>query len=209
MTGGDYFDYLPMPSNGVGIAVGDVCGHGLASALIMAETRAFLRPLAAQQADPAETLSRLNAFLYQDLQEDGHFVTLFLGCLDTAARRLVYASAGHPPGFLLGATGALKAALGATGCPLGLFCTSGYESSETLEIEPGDVLVLLTDGITETEAPDGTVFGTEGALDVIRACLARPAAEIVQCLRDAVTRFSDGMPQRDDVTIVICKALDA
>lgn len=205
MTGGDYFDYLQMPGNALGIAIGDVCGHGLASALIMAVTRAYLRPLAALHDDPGTILTRLNPFLYGDLQHDRQFVTLFLALLDPAARALVYASAGHPPAFVLDATGAVKATLHSTGRPLGLFDGICYPTSGRLMLEPGDLLALLTDGVTEAEAPDGRIFGAEGALQVVAAHRAEPASCIVEHLRDAVRDFSGEAVQPDDVTIVICK----
>jgi sigma-B regulation protein RsbU (phosphoserine phosphatase) len=206
MTGGDYFDYVQMPGNAIGLAIGDVCGHGLGSALIMAVTRAYLRPLAASHDEPGAILTRLNPFLYADVQHDRQFVTLFLARLDPAARTLAFASAGHPPAFVFDRTGTLKATLDSNGCPLGLFDGICYPTSETLTLEPGDVLALLTDGVTESEAPDGRIFGAEGALRVIGAHSGESATDIVHHLRDGVRDFCGQAAQVDDVTIVICKA---
>jgi PAS domain S-box-containing protein len=205
MTGGDYFDYLQMPGDALGIAIGDVCGHGLASALIMATTRAYLRPVAALHDDPGTILARVNTFLHGDLQHDRQFVTLFLARLDPAARALVYASAGHPPAHVLDKNGTVKVTLQSTSRPLGLFGQICSPTSESLTLEPGDLLVLLTDGVTEAEAPDGGIFGTEGALQVIATHRSESASNIVQHLRDAVRDFSAEAGQPDDVTIVICK----
>jgi PAS domain S-box-containing protein len=207
MTGGDYFDYLQMPGGRLGIAIGDVCGHGVASALIMAVTRAYLRPIAALHDDPGTILTRVNTFLHGDLQRDRQFVTLFLARIDPVARSLVYASAGHPPAFLLDKTGAIRATLHSTCCPLGLFALTDSPSGETITFERGDLLVLLTDGVTEAEAPDGGIFGAEGALQVVAAHRAEPANAIVDRLRDAVRAYSGQATQPDDVTIMICKAL--
>jgi phosphoserine phosphatase len=136
-------------------------------------------------------------------------VTLFLARLDPAARALVYASAGHPTGFVLDRNGAVKATMQSTCCPLGLFDRISSPTSESLALAPGDLLVLLTDGVTETEAPDGRIFGTEGALQVIAAHRAESASCLVQRLRDAVRDFSAEAGQPDDVTIVICKVREA
>jgi sigma-B regulation protein RsbU (phosphoserine phosphatase) len=207
MTGGDYFDYLQMPGHALGIVIGDVCGHGVPSALIMAVARAYLRPIAALHDDPGMILTRVNTFLYADLQRDRQFVTLFLARLDPVARALVYASAGHPPAFVLDRTGAIKATLPSTSRPLGLFDEIGSVTGEKLTLEAGDLLVLLTDGVTEAEAPDGRIFGAEGALRVIATHRVEPASEIVQRLRETVRDFSGQTTQPDDVTTVICKAL--
>jgi PAS domain S-box-containing protein len=208
MTGGDYFDYLRMPGGTTGLAIGDVCGHGLGSAFIMAETRAFLRPLAENETDPARLLSRLNPLLYDDLQHDFHYVTLCLVRLDPANGRLFYASAGHPAGVVIGRDGEVKATLDATGYPLGLFEDSPYGASETLPLAPGDLLLLLTDGITEAESPDGSIFGMDGVLDIVRSHRHEPAADIVRELCSAACRFTgEGAERQDDLTVIVCKAL--
>jgi PAS domain S-box-containing protein len=204
-TGGDYFDYVLMPDDCLAVAIGDVCGHGLGSALIMAETRAYVRSLASTCSDPGMILSRINPLLLEHLAGDRQYVTLLLARLDGSARRLAYASAGHTDGFVLSQAGEVRAVLGSTGIPLGMFPDVCYASRDDVALEPDDVVVLLTDGITEAEAPDGRVFTTEAALDVVRAHRAEPARAILQSLRDAVQDFTVGQPQRDDVTIVICK----
>jgi sigma-B regulation protein RsbU (phosphoserine phosphatase) len=206
MTGGDYFDYVEMPGDAIGIVIGDVCGHGLGSALIMAVTRAYLRPLAVSNESPGAILTRLNQFLHDDLQHDRHFVTLFLARLDPSSRTLAFASAGHLPAFVLDRAGAVKATLDSNGCPLALFGTMCYPTSDSLTLDPGDVLVLLTDGVTEAEAPDGRIFGSEGALQVIGAHRGESAMAIVHHVRDAVRHFAGQATQADDVTVVICKA---
>jgi len=208
MTGGDYFDYLRMPGGATGLAIGDVCGHGLGSAFIMAETRAFLRPLAANEADPARLLCRLNPFLYEDLRHDHQYVTLCLVRLDPASNQLCYASAGHPAGVVIGGDGEVRATLEATGYPLGLFETSHYGSSETVPLAPGDLLLLLTDGVLDAESPDGTVFGMDGVLDFVRSHRHEPAADIVRDLQDAARRFrGESIEQQDDLSVIVCKAL--
>jgi sigma-B regulation protein RsbU (phosphoserine phosphatase) len=133
------------------------------------------------------------------------FVTLFLARLDPQTRSLAYASAGHPPGHVLQAGGALKQTLPRTGIPLGMRPDTQYASSETLYLEAGDVVVLLTDGIEECLSPAGELFGSERALDVIRQHRSSSAQQIVEELYQAVRKFSGNVAQNDDVTAVVIK----
>jgi len=167
-TGGDYFDYIAMPDGTVGNVIGDVSGHGFGPALVMAETRAYLRSLAQAHCDSAEILTRINKILVSDL-EDERYVTLLFTKLDMAGRRLIYANAGHPPGYVLRRDGAVKTVLGDGGPPLGMFRHSEYACAPSIVLEPGDMVVLLTDGVMETQAPDDRFFGIEGVFEVIRA----------------------------------------
>lgn len=203
-TGGDYFDFLTMPDGRLGIVIGDVSGHGLGSAFIMAETRAFLRPLAEQHRDPADLLGRLNPWLYGDLADSGRYVTLSLLSLD-GAEGLEYASAGHVPGCVIGRSGDVTSVLHSTGLPLGLFPESSYGASQALSLQPGDIIVLLTDGITEAEDPYGEAFGITRVIQVVSGCRQEPAREIARHVKEAVCSFRQGSPLADDLTIVVCK----
>ena len=115
-TGGDYFDYLSMLNDRLGIIVGDVTGHGVGPALLMAETRAYLRVLAGRREDVGEILTRANSVLSEDVGNE-RFVTLFLARLDPSTRSLVYASAGHPTAYILDAKGDIKATMPRPVCP--------------------------------------------------------------------------------------------
>ncbi len=203
-TCGDYYDYLLMPDGALGLAIGDVCGHGLGPALIMAEARAYLRSLVKASFDLSQIFDTMNRELRADL-EKGNFVTLLLARIDVAGRRLFYESAGHTPAYLLDRTGEVKAPMYATGPPLGMFHDSSYGMVESLTIDRGDVLVLLTDGITESEGGDGTPFGTGRTLNVIREHLDEPASQITHHVYRSVREFAKETPQRDDITIVVCK----
>jgi PAS domain S-box-containing protein len=205
-TGGDYFDYLPMLHDRLGIVMGDVTGHGVGAALIMAETRAYLRVLAGRREDVGEILTRTNGILSGDLGGE-QFVTLFLGRLDPATRKLVYVSAGHPAGYVLGADGAVKHKLRRTGIALGLGPDTTYAAAPEIELARGDLLLLVTDGLAEAQGPDESLFGTERILDTVRARQNRPAREIVEALYQAVREFSQHQPQMDDVTAKVVKVL--
>ena len=205
-TGGDYFDFVPLQEGYLGIAVGDICGHGIGSALLMVELRSCLRAFALKSSDVAEIFTLLNGALASDLQQD-RFATLVFCRLHAQSRSLVYANAGHFPGYILDASGAVKRTLDSLNIPLGMFSGRTFASSEEIQLEPGDILVLLTDGILEAERPDQTPFGAERTLDFIQAHRNDSAEQIIAGLYREVRSFSDGLPQADDITAVICKCL--
>jgi PAS domain S-box-containing protein len=203
-TGGDYFDFMPLPDDCLGITIGDVCGHGIGSALLMVELRAYLRAYAPGSSNIGELFSLINNVLVSDLEQD-RYATLIFCRLHPASRTLRYASAGHTPGFILDSGGAIKRTLDSTDIPLGFLAKHPFESSDAITLEPGDLLALLTDGITDAERPDQTPFGVERALEFIRTHRNEGAHDIVEGLFRAVRDFSGGLPQIDDITAVICK----
>ncbi len=205
-TGGDYFDFVPLPRGHLGISVGDVCGHGISSALLMVELRASLRAIAWKSPDLGEVCTFLNNVLVSDLLQEG-YATLVFCRLHPASRSLAYASAGHLPGYILAADGTVKRTLDSLDVPLGLFHGQRYTFSEEIRLEPGELLALITDGITEAERPDQTCFGVDRTLEFIRAHRHESAQQIVDGLYGAVRGFSDGLPQADDITAVVCKSV--
>ena len=203
-TCGDYYDFVSFGDGRVGIAVGDVSGHGFGPALLMAETRAYLRSLSKTSVDLGQILRRLNRLLCQDT-EDERFVTLMLTLLDPVRRSLVYSSAGHIHGYVLGRSGAARHVLDSTGAPLGIFDDSEFASRPEIRLEEGDLLLLLTDGAAEAQNPEGAFFETEGVLRTVAKARHRSAAQIVESLRAAVLEFTRDSPQADDITVVVCK----
>ncbi len=206
-TGGDYFDYLPMLNDRWGFIVGDVTGHGVGPALLMAETRAYLRVLTGRREDVGEILNRANAVLAEDVGTE-RFVTMLFARLDPRTRAWVYASAGHPTGFVLDAHGKVKTTLPRTGVPLGIRTDTHYVASGELILAPGDLVLLLTDGIEESMSPDNQVFGEERLLQVVRAHRRQPAQQIVEALYQAVREFVRDGPQIDDVTAIVIKVCE-
>jgi PAS domain S-box-containing protein len=203
-TGGDYFDFLPLPGNFMGITIGDVCGHGIGSALLMVELRAFLRAFAQQSSNVGDIFSLTNNALVSDLEKD-RFATLIFCCLDPSTRSFIYASAGHTPGYILDADGKVKQTLNSTDIPLGLMPDHKFTCSDRIELQTGDILALLTDGITEAERPDREAFGVERTLEYISAHRHMHVQLIINGLYKTVRDFSDGLPQVDDITVVLCK----
>lgn len=205
-TGGDYFDFFPMRDGGQGIVIGDVSGHGVGPALLMAETRAYLRIVALNRAEPCAVLAQANRALAEDVGGE-RFVTVLLARLDAARRHLTYASAGHPGGFLLGPDGALKLILKRTGLPLGIRPEGVFEPGNPIDLETGDLLVMLTDGFEEATAPDGMPFGVNRALALVREHCNRTSEEIVEALYRGVRAYAQGEAQLDDLTAVVVKVL--
>jgi PAS domain S-box-containing protein len=204
-TGGDYFDFISMADGSLLIAVADAKGHGFSSALVVALTRAYVRCFAAMQMKLDELLAHVNQMLLKDLDHGG-FVTLFLARLDTSRRTLSHASAGHVPGLILRNSGDVKCMLESTGPPLGLFSASKFSLQQPISLDPGEIAVFLTDGVTESTTPDGHQFGTQRVVDRIQALSHNSASTIADGIYDATRAFTQGDLQDDDITSVVIKA---
>jgi serine phosphatase RsbU (regulator of sigma subunit) len=203
-TGGDFFDYLPLGDEALGLVIADVTGHGVGPALLMAATRAYLRAFAQTSTDPGRILALTNRVLAADLTE-GRNVTLLLARLDTAARTLLYTSAGHPPGWVIGSAGQVRHSLLSTDMPLGIRPDGDFPTAPALALAPGDVVLLLTDGVLEERSPEGEQFGQERAVAVVAAHRRSSARDIVEALYAEVRRFSRDRPQADDITALVVK----
>lgn len=203
-TSGDYFDFIPLPHDRMFIAVGDVEGHGFGSALVMALTRAYVRSFSAMGLEADQVLSQVNRMLFDDLG-DGCFVTLMLSCLDVDKRSLCYASAGHVPGYVLNIAGCVEHKLESSGPPLGLFPELRCLRSPAIALQSGQLLALLTDGVTEACDAGGAEWGAERALGYLHSCREHTADKLVDGLYREVQRFAGHGVQRDDITSVIVK----
>ncbi len=151
-----------------------------------------------------QILTQVNRMLVDDLG-DGCFVTLMLASLDVDARSMVYAGAGHIPGYVLNASGSTEHTLESTGPPLGLFPNVRFPRNAPITLHPGHLLVLLTDGITESVSPDGAEWGAHGALDYLVAHSHQSASQLAEGLYRQAQRFACNEPQKDDITSVIVK----
>ena len=205
-TAGDYFDYIPMLGNRLGVIVGDVSSHGMGPALLMSETRACLRTLALSLSDVGEILTRANQMLSADTH-DFHFVTLALARLDPARCEVVYGSAGQRSYLLHGDRSVTV--LDSTSLPLGVDAETRVPAAPPLMLQTGDLLLLMTDGVVEAESPKRQRFGVGRALETVRAARDQSAEEIIAALRREISAFCANQPIQDDVTIVIVKCLGA
>ena len=205
-TGGDSFDYLPLPDGSWGILVADVAGHGMGPALLMAETRFCLRMTARLVFSPAEILTQANRLLAEDLGGD-NYVTASLAAIHPETRTLRHASAGHPATWVLDATGQIKASLRRTGKPLGRQGLIAYGENPEIILNSGDTLLQLTDGIDEAMRADGSLFTVERVLDLIRGHPGMPAADLAELICSEARAFTQPEPQTDDFTVVIVRVL--
>lgn len=203
-TAGDYFDYIPMFDDCLGLVVGDVSSHGMGPALLMSETRACLRTLVQIHSDVGEILTRANRVLAADTN-DFHFVTLAMARLDPRDRSMVYASAGQR-GYLLHA-GLDATILDSTSLPLGVRADTVVPVAAPVILRPGELLTFFTDGLVEAESPGRVRFGVARALQTIRSEREKSAKEIIDVLRREVLGFCRNQPPADDITIVVAKVL--
>jgi serine phosphatase RsbU (regulator of sigma subunit) len=209
MVGGDYFDFFQMTDGCLGIAIGDASGHGIGAALMIAETRAYVRALALTSTDLGAIVTLTNRRLAEDLAPD-HFVTLFLARLDPRTRSLVYSSAGHCPGFVLNCAGQIKATLGSDGPPLGIDPARDFPIPHQITLELGDLIFLHTDGVVEARSSDDTdLFGIERTLAVVREHSLETPVKILDAILLSVNEFSQPHVQDDDVTAVIIQVTDS
>lgn len=198
-VGGDLFEVLRADEDRVVVAVGDVSGKGIPSALFMAVTVTLLRVLARQMARPDQILARLNDALERN-NPRGMFVTLACLVIDLRTHRITSASAGHNALVVVGPGREPRFVLRSTGMVLGLFPDQPY-TSETLDLAPGETLVLYSDGVTEAHDPALELFGDERLLQTVAARVGAPAKETVDGLLAAVRLFAAGAPQSDDITV--------
>lgn len=210
-TGGDYYDYIMRPGfGGKGrtccLAVGDVTGHGVQAALLMASARAFLRSRLQFPGDPATVVGDVNRLLARDLGLTGRFMTLFLMEIDTVSLGVRFVRAGHDPALLFDpATGAFTE-LGGRGIPLGIDGDWCYEETSLGGVPPGSVLVCGTDGIWETRNASGTMYGKERLCQVVRRTAASDAKTVARAVLADLDAFRQQEPRLDDVTLVVVKA---
>lgn len=208
-VGGDYFDFLPDENKtSIDIVIGDVSGHGIGPAILMSETRAYLRILSRNRENLAEILNQTNKVLADDLS-DGRYVTLTILRLLSHPPALLYANAGHIPGYILDAAGEVKFQLKSTGIVLGRKADSSYKQSDFIALDTGDIILLLTDGLQEVFSPQEEMFGKKRIIKTVRQNLTKPAKEIVESLYKAGLDFSQSPGLDDDFTCIVIKVLDA
>lgn len=202
-TGGDYFDFIEIFDGTWGIVVADVSGHGFASALVTMETRRLIRTLVDWSTDLGEILSSANRAVCEHPEASRKFVTLFFACLDHLSQSFTYSAAGHPA-YLLDGQGRSKT-LGTNGLPLGIMANEKYPNCGPISLAPGDVLLLYTDGISETFNPEGEKFGDQRVIDIVQAHRQLKATEIVDVVFQEVLKFCHPAEPHDDLTFVVVK----
>ena len=203
-TGGDYYDWLPLSDGKVVMALGDVTGHGIGSALLAAVCRAYARANFTAENELLIAIERINAALARDMTQ-GRFVTFVATICNPKSSRVELLSAGHAPLFVYFLKEDRFDILAAQGLPLGIFSKLSSDPPLILELKPGDLLALATDGFYEWANAQGEQFGTKRLEEAIRASRELPSGDIISSLHRAVVEFSGGTEQQDDLTAVIIK----
>lgn len=201
-VGGDYFDFLDLGQQRLGLVIGDVSGKGIAAALLMANLQANLRSQCTNALTHPELFLRSVNRLFYENTTDNAYASLFFAEYDDDTCRLRYANCGHLSGLILRPDNTCVR-LESTGTLLGLFpdwdCTF-----EECELAQGDVLALYTDGVTEAYNENGEEFGEERLLDVLRRHRHEPAATAVEAIANQVRQFTPG-EQHDDITLILAR----
>jgi len=202
-TSGDFYDFISLPEGKLGIVVADVADKGAGAALYMALSRTLIRTFALEHPDaPERVMSETNSRILKDAKET-MFVTVFYGVVDPLVGTVTYCNAGHnPPYFLWGRMENTAKKLTSHGMALGVMEQTDY-ASETLRMEPGDALVIYTDGITEARDASGQMYGEERMLEVAQGAQGCSAGVIQEALMDDVHRFVGDAPRADDITLVV------
>ena len=209
-TGGDYYDFLYPAANGkkrIAIVVGDVTDHGISSALLMTTARAFLRErVHTPPSECAAIISDVNKRLVQDIEELNLFMTMFYGEIDIKEKMIRWVKAGHEPAILYTPGTDSHEMLAGEGLPLGVMEDAVYKESQK-QINPGQIILIGTDGLKEAVNTAGEMFGNKRLLNVIRDYADKSAREILDKAFESLNNFRHPLEPDDDETLVVIKVL--
>lgn len=200
--GGDYYDFIEREDGRLVVALGDVSGKGTAAALLMSSLHAAVHAQAASHSSLVETITNVNKYLAENIPSN-RFVTLFYAELDPKSGSLAFVNAGHNPPIIVHESGTVEQ-LSSGGLPLGIIPDTDYREGRT-QLQPGDVLVIYSDGVSEAINPGGEEFGPDRLCHVVSENLNATAAGIRDRIESALTTFVQGTPANDDITLVIVK----
>jgi sigma-B regulation protein RsbU (phosphoserine phosphatase) len=203
IVGGDYYDFIAMDAGRLGILIGDVSDKGMPAALLMASARSTLRASIARADSPVDAITQANHLICTDAL-NGMFITLFFAQLDTTTGMLTYVNAGHNPPLLYRAALDEFVELERTGIIIGFDPATKYQQAATT-IQPGDMLVLYTDGITETVNTHDEQFGLDRFQTLLRAQQTEPIQQTIAAIKSALCEYTNNIAPADDVTAVIVK----
>jgi len=201
-VGGDYYDFFPYPDGRIGLALGDVSGKGMPASLMMMGLQARIQVLAEDPTDLGAFMVRLNKATCVKCPSN-RFITFFFCVLDTTSGELRFANAGHNPPILVRASGEVKMLEGG-GPVLGILSIAPYKEDSD-RLEPGDMLVLYSDGVTEATNLDYEEFDEERFIEVLRRNRTEPASQIVEAVTAALAEFTGTAPQADDITLLVAR----
>jgi sigma-B regulation protein RsbU (phosphoserine phosphatase) len=199
-VGGDYFDVFPMSDGRTGFLIADVSGKGLGAALLSTMLQGALSAMTIG-VDPARLMEHLNCFLCEHAEVE-RYATMFFGVLDSSGH-LEFINAGHPPPLIL-RRGEIVEPFLETSFPVGLIPAAEYAVS-AVTLEPGDTLVLFSDGVTEAMDPDEEMFGRAGLLESLKGQQEAPLDQLQKTILDSVDTFTRGASQADDITLLLVR----
>jgi sigma-B regulation protein RsbU (phosphoserine phosphatase) len=201
---GDYYDWVRIHDDEIGIVVADVSGKGVPAALLMAFLRASLRAATHIGYSPHISMSKVNYLLWESIERN-QFVTAFYGLLDASNRTLAYTNAGHNPPLLMDADGNASF-IDRGGVPLGMFRDTRYYEYY-LTLEPGELLLLYTDGVTEANNPEGQEYGTDRLVRALKDSRHLSARALIEFIQHDVLEWTEGLGATDDITFFVIKAV--
>ncbi len=210
-TGGDYYDFIIMDDTAeqkIGVAIGDVSGHGISSALLMATVRSSLRQRLSLPGSTAKIISDVNRQLVRDVEDSGQFMTMFFLILFIEMKRLEWVRAGHDPGIAYDPGSDAFSELGGSGIALGVDADWIYEDNEKTDFSKGQIIFLSTDGIWEARNEKGEMLGKEPILNAIRQNASLDATQIIDAIFDILHQFIGDAKIEDDITSVVIKMKD-
>ncbi|WP_092220984.1 PP2C family protein-serine/threonine phosphatase [Desulforhopalus singaporensis] len=206
-TGGDYIDLLDpsVENKSITVVVGDVVGHGIGAALLMATVRALLRGRASRPGSLAEVINDVNRLLCKDTSRSGNFVTLFCLEIDQRNKLIRWVRCGHDCALHYWPAEHVFKELRGEGLALGVDATFSYESNSIRFTDDRQLILLGSDGVWEAENKQGEMFGKQRVKSIISKCHELPAEKIIDKITEEIILFQDGAPQNDDITLVVIK----
>jgi serine phosphatase RsbU (regulator of sigma subunit) len=203
-VGGDFYDFVPLDDQHIGIAIADVSGKGVSAAMFMALSRSLLRAEASRSLSPQNVLQNVNRHLL-DMNATNMFVTILYGILDEATHQFHFVRAGHEPPLLIEADGRLSPIPQSQGQPVGLFDTPFLEE-QTLTLTPGRTMLFYTDGVTDQLNPEEIFWGASHLQRALQTHQHKPAQLICEQLFNEIYNFGGLSEQSDDITLVVVRA---
>ena len=203
-VGGDYFDFIPFDEEKIALVLGDVSGKGMAASLMMMGLQARVQVVIDGPKDLGDAMTRINRITAANCPSN-KFITFFASILDGATGTLKYANAGHNPPVIVRGDGTHEILQGG-GPVLGVLSSMEFREYSA-RVEPGDVLVIYSDGVTEAADPQDEEFETDRLAAVVKEHISKPASQIITAINQALVKWTQGAPAADDVTLIVARRL--
>lgn len=204
LIGGDYYDFSYLPNGKIRIVIGDVMGKGIPAAMLMILTRGVFRSVAEITKGPGETLAEMNKVMYKDLRSLGSFVTVFCADWDPESKILTFANAGHNLPLVVRSSNVIQSLPKTKGIMIGGLPNQIYPES-SIQVDEDNVVVFYTDGIVEAANSNGEMFRLEKLQKILGESFDKDIKNIEHSIVDSINEFTEGVPQRDDITLVLLK----